>query len=72
MGDSEAYQEYLERLEEAVGARRRLEAAEFDELLHEFERLELRIDPDDIQLDEWKRVEELRFLLLLGSEDEDD
>lgn len=72
MGKPEAYEEYLERLAEAAGSRRRLEIAEFGELLHEFERLELRIDPDDIQLDEWKRVEELRFLLVLGSEDDDD
>lgn len=69
-GEFEAYLERCADLERRGGGKRkRLERGRFEELRDEHERLVRRMDPDDIQLDEWKRVEELRFLLIL-EEDE--
>lgn len=70
----DSYADYIERwtsAEARAGGRRRLDAERFAELREEYERLVRRIDPDDIQLDEWKRYEELRFLLLVDDEDVD-
>lgn len=71
MSGADDYQSYLERHREVGGRRKRLDEAEFDRLGAEFDRLELGMDPDDVLLDEWKRIEELRFLLIL-SDDEDE
>lgn len=71
MAGSAQYEEYLQRFEQVRSQRKKLDPEAFAELLHEYDRLLARMDPDDIQLDEWKRVEELRFLLILPDEDED-
>lgn len=69
----DAYEDYLRRFEELrlhhAGARKRLDRERHRELLEEHGRLLARIDPDDVQLDEWKRLEELRFLLVLPDDD---
>jgi Na+-transporting NADH:ubiquinone oxidoreductase subunit NqrF len=72
MNLSDQYEEYLSRWEGARGERKKLTQDDYEQLTFEFERLTARMDPDDIQLDEWKRLEELRFLLLLPSEDEEE
>lgn len=72
MGDPEdSYEDYLERLADVHG-RKRLDPETFDALSEEYGRLVSRIDPDDIQLDEWKRFEELRFLLIVEEEEFDE
>lgn len=72
--DPAAYAAYLARHEDLIshggGARKLLSEEEFARLNHEYERLLARMDPDDIQLDEWKRAEELRFLLIIQEEEE--
>ncbi len=69
------YEDYLARYEAASRladrARKRLAPEDHERLSREYERLLARMDPDDIQLDEWKRAEELRFLLLIGGEEQD-
>lgn len=64
------YQDYLARYEPFAGKRKRLDTEEFARLHDEYTRLLRRTDPDDIQLDEWKRLDELRFLLVTSDEDE--
>ncbi|MBI1784147.1 hypothetical protein HYR69_03305 [Candidatus Sumerlaeota bacterium] len=68
------YQGYLDRFEDTARrtgkARKRLDEEHFLELYAEYERLLQRVDPGDIQLDEWKRLEELRFVLILKDEEE--
>lgn len=72
--DPVEYAAYRERRAESerrgAGGRKLLSGEEFARLAHEYERLIARMDPDDIQLDEWKRAEELRFLLLIEEEEE--
>ena len=72
MPTSDPYQDYLDRLSEVGAGHKRLTEDEFGALDSEYERLILRMDPDDIQLDEWKRAEELRFLLILADDEEDE
>lgn len=72
MNEPDSYPSYLGRWAGHGGRRKQLSPGEHAELSHEYERLLARMDPEDIQLDEWKRVEELRFLLVRpGDEDED-
>lgn len=71
MAAHEDYLEYLERHKAGGAGRKEMDQVRFAELSEEYERLMRRIDPHDIQLDEWKRGDELRFLLILH-EDEDD
>ena len=70
------YTAYLDRYEEAAKlagrGRKQLDEAAFERLNSEHQRLLARLDPDDIQLDEWKRLEELRFLLLIEEETEEE
>ncbi len=67
------YADYLRRREELTpatrNARRLLEPEKFVELWGEYKRLLARWDPADIQLDEWKRMEELRFVLALPDDE---
>ena len=70
MATHEDYLEYLARHKQAGIGRKKLDEPRFVELAEELDRLVRRIDPDDIQLDEWKRGDELRFLLIV--EDEED
>jgi Na+-transporting NADH:ubiquinone oxidoreductase subunit NqrF len=72
MNLSDQYEEYLSRWSGTRGERKKLTQDDYEQLTFEYERLTARMDPEDIQLDEWKRLEELRFLLLLPSEDEED
>lgn len=69
--DADPYEDYLERWQEVRGQRKKLDRDRFEELEHEYERLVARMDPADIQLDEWKRAEELRFLLVLPADDDE-
>jgi len=71
-GDFEVYLERYAELERRGGRRKQLDRERFDELQAEHSRLVARMDPDDIQLDEWKRVEELRFLLILEEDEEEE
>lgn len=68
--EADPYQEYLARWGGVRGQRKKLDPERFEELAFEYERLTARMDPADIQLDEWKRAEELRFLLVLPADDE--
>ncbi|GEM_PF-4580536 len=65
------YTAYLARHAEVGGRRKRLDGPGFERLRREYERLLATMDPADIQLDEWKRIEELRFLLILEDADEE-
>ena len=66
------YQDYRARYEEIEGRRKKLDEDEFHGLNDEYKRLCRAVDPADIQLDEWKRLEELRFLLIESGDDDDD
>ncbi len=70
--EDDNYEEYLARWEEVRGQRKQLTAERYENLAFEYARLLARMDPDDIQLDEWKRMEELRFLLILPAEDDEE
>lgn len=70
--EGDSYEDYLDRWEEVRGRRKKLTPEAYEDLAFEYQRLLARMDPDDIQLDEWKRAEELRFLLILPPEEEDD
>ena len=65
------YERYLARLGEIRGARKQLLREDFERLSEERARLKARMDPADIQLDEWKRYEELCFLLAVPEDDEE-
>jgi hypothetical protein len=67
----DSHEDYLKRHAELGARRKRLAPDEYARLYDEYERLVRRMDPADIQLDEWKRYEELRFLLIVEDEDED-
>jgi hypothetical protein len=69
--EGDNYEEYLARWKEVRGQRKQLSADRYADLAFEYGRLLARMDPDDIQLDEWKRVEELRFLLILPAEEDE-
>ena len=71
MDEGEDYAEYLTRHSETRGTRKKLGREDYNRLSKERRRLIARMDPDDIQLDEWKRREELDFLLILSAEDEE-
>lgn len=70
--EGDSYDEYLARWESVHGRRKKLTPEAYGDLAFEYERLLARMDPEDIQLDEWKRVEELRFLLILPSEEDEE
>lgn len=70
--EGDSYKDYLARWEEVHGRRKKLTPEVYEDLAFEYERLLARMDPDDIQLDEWKRVEELRFLLILPPEEDEE
>ena len=72
MSGTEDYQAYLERFESTPGKRKKLDPPDFERLTEENERLKRMMDPDDILLDEWKRIEELRFLLILSEDEEEE
>lgn len=72
MASTEDYQNYLARHAPFGNTRKLLDAGEFGRLHDEYQRLLRRLDPDDIQLDEWKRLDELRFLLILSEEGEEE
>ena len=71
MTAGDEYARYLSRLGEIRGERKRLAREEFERLAEEHARLKARMDPADIQLDEWKRFEELCFLLAVDEDDEE-
>lgn len=71
MSHSGVYELYLARHGGIRSARKRLDREEFDRLNEEYEHLLRRMDPADIQLDEWKRLDELQFLLVLDPADDD-
>jgi hypothetical protein len=71
MNDPGDFEAYLDR-HGRVRGRKRLMPEEFERLKHEYARLKARLDPRDIQLDEWKRMDELRFLLVLPDEDDEE
>ena len=71
MCSSDRYEDYLDRHGHIRSERKKLDRQEFERLSGEYERLLRRIDPDDIHLDEWKRTEELRFLLIESAEEDD-
>ena len=66
----EDYQNYLRRAAAAGAGRTRLAPDHCARLMDEYTRLLRSTDPADVQLDEWKRFEELRFLLVID-DDED-
>lgn len=70
--EGDSYEDYLARWAEVQGRRKKLTPEVYEDLAFEYRRLLARMDPDDIQLDEWKRVEELRFLLILPPEEDED
>lgn len=72
MDEADKYEDYLQRWTASRGQRKKLSLEDHNRLSYEYVRLVARMDPDDIQLDEWKRAEELRFLLVLPSEGEDE
>ncbi len=71
MMSGSGYAEYLARYEQLAGGRKKLDPDQFERLSKEHDRLIRRMDPADIQLDEWKRLEELRFLLILTGDEEE-
>ncbi len=72
MDERDSFEHYLARWTDSGGRRKKLTPEEHAELDHEYERLLARMDPSDIQLDEWKRVEELRFLLIRTGDESDE
>ena len=64
------FRAYQARFELTPAGHKELDQGQFEQLHDEHQRLRRRWDPDDIQLDEWKRMDELLYLLLLNEEDE--